>query len=173
MSAMKNGIKKAKNDLWEKYRPKPINFSDVAEDGTIYESNDTSNERTAPSPSQLSLTNSRVPLKHTFEPNEITGRSTECLAMQGLRQVLDVDPEAISVEDLVNDSFVEQIRNMSQFNYDESVRISLPNRYSASNAMARKDFPWNQQISNVDQSMESLLNENFMPAEEVREFTIC
>lgn len=159
MSALNKGAKSVSNELekiWEKYRVNnAINFSDVIEDRTIYETS-------CPSPLLLS--------KNTFEPKEITGRSTSCLTNSGLHQPSDIDAADISVDKILGESFVEEIRNMSHID-GNSIRISMPNRYDGLNGMSSKDISCKrtpQKFSSFMAQSPSIANqEDFLPSERV------
>lgn len=147
---------KSKNEmysnLWEKYRPNTeINFSDIIEDKTIYESNQST--------------------KTTFDPNEITGRST--LWKNGNSNTDDIDVDAVSVKDILCNSFVETIRHMSQNKQggdDKSLSIGFTHKNSAANTINSKEFEWNSSISGNTSNAklsDSMKSENFKPFNEM------
>lgn len=148
----KNSPSKAKNamysSLWNRHRQnESINFSDVIEEQTFYESNQTS--------------------KSTFEPNEITGRSTSKAWQRKLPEE-EIDVDAVSVNDILGNSFVENIRHMSQSKHGakQSLAISLPKKYPSTNSLNGKEFSWNNSFAaykSNNTTTESMKNEQFQP----------
>ncbi|XP_055315088.1 uncharacterized protein LOC129575454 isoform X2 [Sitodiplosis mosellana] len=115
----------AKNEnlvnVLEKYRPtSSINFSDIVEDRTIYDQSRT---------------------EATFDPSQISGR----LSTWGNDEATigpDIDPDTVSVDDILGNSIVHEIRHMSQSRqgaHSTSIRNSLPFRFSTSQCPIRSD----------------------------------
>lgn len=145
-------------DAWEKYRPNVgINFSDVIEDKTIYDTSQAS--------------------KSTFEPNEITGRSTSWVSTDSkYRAQSEIDVNALSVDDILGSSFVENIRHMSQNKHIQtngSLSIGIPHKYTSTTSLACDNLNWNQSVASSNaQVSESMKSEQFRPFDEVG-FTFC
>lgn len=90
----KKSIEGSRKEEWKKnYRCPPINFSEIAEEDSVNASS-----RTA-SPYN----------KHTFEPNEITGRSTTNTHQKSKVDFSNFSP---STADILATSFADDIREM-------------------------------------------------------------
>lgn len=103
-------------NVWESYRPqKSINFSDIVEDKTIYDQS-----RSDEISSRLS----------TWGNDE---------TMNGV----DINPDTVSVDDILGNSIVNEVRHLSQSRQgtsrNTSVRSSLPYRFSTSHCPLRSD----------------------------------
>lgn len=137
-------------DAWSQYRPNTaINFSDVIEDKTIYDTSQAT--------------------KSSFDPNEITGRSTSYGAYgdSKYRTQSSIDVDAVSVDDILGNSFVENIRHMSQnkhVNADSSLSVNIPRKYTT--PLSCDKFNWNQSFPTNQEKM-SEMSEQFRPSEEV------
>lgn len=132
-STAKNAASENHLSVWQKYRPKgDINFSDIIEEKTIYDntrSNTTLNSEISDRSSVWSMD------KCTIEP--------------------DFNPDAVTVDDILGNSIVHEIRNLSQNRQNASV----PYKHSTSSLFGSQNFSYIPS--------ESLLKENFKPAEEV------
>lgn len=141
---------------WEKYRPNmAINFSDVIEDKTISDTSEAS--------------------KSTFEPNEITGRSTSWVSTDAkYRSQSEIDVNALSVDDILGSSFVDNIRHMSQNKHmhtNGSLSMGIPHKYSSAASLMPESLNWNQSVASgigvSAQTSESMKSERFRPFDEV------
>lgn len=135
-------------DYWMQSRPKgPINFSNVNQENTIY---DTS-------------------LASQLDPSEMTGRSTS-FADSRSRGQSSVDVNAMSVDDILGNSFVENIRHMSQNKHthapDTSHSASIPRKHVSDASAYCDKFNWNQSFPAGQEKM-SEMSEQFRPSEEV------
>lgn len=107
-------------NVWERYRSKqPINISDLVEERTM--------DAVLASPSLSSP--SPKPKKHTFDPTEMTGRSTSRLASTD--SMYATAAAEMSTDMILSDSFVHRIRKMGTKNngddsYGRGLRESLP-----------------------------------------------
>lgn len=124
----------AKNEkivnVMEQYRPtSSINFSDIVEDGTIY-----SNHSLA------------------IDTAEISGRVSTWGNDQSTIEP-EIDPNAVSVDDILGNSIVQEIRHMSQ-SRQPTLSTSIRNRHSSSQFRLRSDDI-------------SCISAEFRPAEEV------
>lgn len=134
-----SGDEKTPN-IWEKYRPRAaINFSDLIEELTM----------DAASPSYTS----RDSIKHTFEPSEISGRSTGRVRDKRNREYEVAAAAAkMSIDMILSDSFVNDIRSMStKHNVDDiedkASRSSLPTKYMTADSIpmySTNEMAWNR-----------------------------
>lgn len=125
-SSAKNVAGESHLNVWEKYRPaNTINFSDIVEDRTIYDQTRT---------------------EATFDSLEISSRSS---AWDNEQPTNDryIDPDAVTVDDILGQSTVHEIRHLSQ-----TQRVG--NTLSTSRLPNNNDFSY----ASVD----------FRPAEEVK-----
>lgn len=111
-----SGKNENNTNLWEKYRASTsINFSDIVEDKTIYDQS-----RSDEISSRLS----------TWGNDETTNG-------------VDINPDTVSVDDILGNSIVHEIRHLSQSRHDtsrnSSIRSSLPFRFSTSQCPLRSD----------------------------------
>lgn len=132
--------------------PAEVNFSDVCDDRTVYETSQAS--------------------KSTFEPNEITGRSTSWLtADTKYHSQSNIDVDAVSVDDILGNSFVENIRHMSQNkqpNVDRSLSASIPRKYMSTSSLTCDKFSLGQSFAMHNSKLsESVQSDQFRPSEEV------
>lgn len=103
-------------NIWEKYRPTTsINFSDIVDDKTIYDQSRT---------------------------DEISS----CLSTWGNDEAAngaDINPDSVSVDDILGNSIVHEVRHLSQSRQgasrNSSFRGSLPYRFSTSQCPLRSD----------------------------------
>lgn len=146
MYTTKSGAKNTASEnhlhIWQKYRPtSSINFSDIVEDRTIYDETRTD---------------------VTFDPNEISGNSSTCSNNNNNQHKRTDEPEfdadAVSVDDILGNSIVHEIRHLSQSRQGGMFNASLPIDKSMSRASG---------ISFGCVASESLLKESFRSGEEV------
>lgn len=134
-------------DYWMQSRPKgPINFSNVNQENTIYDTSHGSQ----------------------FDPNEITGRSTSYADSKSSTHN-SIDVNAMSVDDILGNSFVENIRHMSQNKHtqaDTSHSASIPRKHVSNASEYCDKFNWNQSFPAGQEKM-SEMSEQFRPSEEV------
>lgn len=127
-------------NVLEMYRPtSSINFSDIVEDKTIYDHSRT---------------------EATFDPAEISGRLSAWSNDPATIEP-DIDPNAVSVEDILGNSIVHEMRRLSQSRHaglSTSIRSGLPSKFSTSQYSIRSD--------NI-----SCASADFRPAEEVMNTT--
>lgn len=127
--------------VWQKYRPKgDINFSDIIDEKTIYD-----NTRT-----------------NTTFNSEISNHSS-LWSIEKCMSEPDFDADAVTVDDILGNSIVHEIQQLSQNRVGggtTSMRPSLAHKHSTSSLFGSKDFSY--------VPSESLLKENFKPAEEVK-----
>lgn len=147
------------HNVWQKYRPKAaINFSDLVEERSM------DSCLASPSVSSPNLG------KPSFEPTEITGRSTgRNRNVYGAPTITDM-----SVDDILSDSFVHQIRNMGTKNRPldtgntTNQRTSLPSNYmTASSSLMSKG----NDVASIEScnglSSASVMSEEFAPFDQV------
>lgn len=154
--------------IWLHYRPQaPINYSDLVEEGTIDAG------LTSPSCSSPNVA------ANTFQPSEITGRSTGRLQENRDRAAgLAAAAADMSIDMILNDSFVPRIRNMSTQNRldgtDEMVlRSSLPNNYLTPQSIplqSTNDMPWNRSYYEPPKmSGMSVASDEFIPHDQIQQ----
>lgn len=154
--------------VWLHYRPQaPINYSDLVEDGTI--------DAGLASPS----CSSPNVAAHTFQPSEITGRSTGRLQENQKRDAgLAAAAADMSIEMILNDSFVPRIRNMSTNNRldgtdDMVLRSSLPNKYLTPKSIplqSTNDMAWNRSCYEPPRmSGMSVASDEFIPYDQIQQ----
>lgn len=124
----------AKNEkiinVLEQFRPtSSINFSDIVEDGTIYSNH-----------------------SQTIDPVEISGRLTTWENDQSTMEP-EIDPNTVSVDDILGNSIVQEIRHMSQ-SRQPTLSTSIRNRHSTSQFRLHSDDI-------------SCISADFRPADEV------
>lgn len=139
-SSAKNATNQNPLHVWQNYRPTAsINFSDIVEDRTIYDDTRTD---------------------VTFDSNEITSRSSIGNNNKSTAEP-EFDADAVSVDDILGNSIVHEIRHLSQSRQSvASHNISVPLSHS---------MPKNSGISFNAFTSDSLLRESFRPAEEVHQ----
>lgn len=130
-----NSNKNHSNDVYTYERRPIMNFSDLVEDKTIHMS-----------PKSSFASNPQ------FEPDEISGRSTDAATPENI--------DEMSVDDILGASFVQEIRFMSRQGADQaSIRISLPN--------GGQPEHWNRSVQQNCSYTDSLNSDCFQPAEHV------
>lgn len=154
------------HNIWQKYRPKAaINFSDLVEERTM--------DAAVPS-SSFSSPNMA---KDSLEPSEITGRSTNRAAD---KRKLEADVAAVaaemSIDMILGDSFVHEIRNMStRKNVDSTDNRSSQNSLPVNNKKidsipiaSASDMDWNRSCYEPPKmSVISVSSEDFVPFDQV------
>lgn len=167
-----SGDEMAQN-IWQKYRPRAaINFSDLVEERTI--------DACVSSPS-FSTSNLA---KHTFEPTEITGRSTSRLKDNRTRDAGVAAAAAdMSIDMILSDSFVHGIRSMStkpkaDGTDDRASRSSLPVNYMTADSIpmaSTNEMAWNRSCYEPPKtSGVSVTSEDFAPFDQVcTSFAVC
>lgn len=134
MYTMSSGKNEKIINVLEKYRTtSSINFSDIVEDRTIYDQTRT---------------------EATFDPaQEISGRLSTWENDQSTMEP-DINPDAVSVDDILCNSIVQEIRHLHQSRASTSIRNSMPFGLSTSQFPLRSDDI-------------SCASADFRPAEEV------
>lgn len=131
-----NGADEKHQHLWAMYRPTTtINFSDIVEDGTIYDQTRT---------------------EMTFDSGEMSGHAWQ---NGHATNQPEIDPDAVSVDDILGNSIVHEIRHLSQ------------SKHGALGTSIRDSFSYKPSTSQflVGSNNFSCVSDDFKPGEEVNE----
>lgn len=139
-----NVSKEQQIHLWQQHRQQyrhesSINFSDIVEDQTIYDQ-----------------TRSDV----TFESADMSGRTTSAWGSEFGAHGDDINSDKLSVDDILQRSFINEIRNMSQ---QRAGTLSTSIYCNRAFEISTSKFP--AQADNL-----SYVSADFRPAEEVNHY---
>lgn len=145
--------------VWEAYRPKgPVNFSDLIEDETI---------------DARSTTASLIygdEGNNAFAPDEITGRST-CLQDAGGARNAVHGAKDFSVDMILGDSFVKEVRSLSKAPSEVKRLSSLPKNCISDSSVANADMAWKHLCTDMPSQAEtrsdSICSGEFVPFDQV------
>lgn len=149
-------------NVWERYRSKqPINISDMVEDRTM--------DAVLASPS---ISSPSPKPKNTFDPTEMTGRSTGRLATTGSMHATAA--AEMSTDMILSDSFVHRIRKMSTKNdgddsYGKGLRESLPVNFKSAENIPLLELRQNRTVLDPPQMDGwSINSDEFAPHDQVQ-----
>lgn len=129
--------------VWEAYRAKgPVNFSDLIEDDTI--------DARCTTASLIYGEEGN----NGFAPDEITGRST-CLQDVGSVRNAVHDAKDISVDMILGDSFVKEVRSLSKAPSETKRLSSLPKNCITENSDANADMAWKHLCTDMPSQAET------------------
>lgn len=158
-----------KENEWEQRRLRAgfgINFSDIIEDKTI------DGRMASMTPAPTPVADSKRSSKYTFEPIEMTGRSTTCVQAKKNQSENIIGSQLPSVQQILASSFAHDIRDLcTSFNginqFDGRGSCSTPNTSlgNGDHGIGRSNRGF---LSVRVDDQESFASDEFIPAEEVR-----